>query len=143
MEIKITTDLNSQIYKDALQIRKNVFVKEQNVPEDMEIDEFESNSTYLVGYKDSIPIVTARFYNTADNGWHIQRVATVKEFRKKGLAKQLLKHIENMAQNKHINYLILGAQDQAQEFYLKLGYHVIGEQYIDAGINHHDMKKEI
>lgn len=109
----------------------------------MEIDEFEDISTYFVGYVEGKPAVTARCYPTDDNGWHIQRVATYQEFRKQGLAKQLLLHIEKIANQNGHDYLILGAQDQAQGFYLKLGYKVIGAQYLDAGIEHHDMKKII
>ncbi|MDO1605696.1 GNAT family N-acetyltransferase [Lactobacillus sp. YT155] len=143
MEIKNSTDLSSQVYKDALKIRYTVFVEEQAVPEDMEIDEFESISTYFVGYINDLPVVTARCYETDDNGWHVQRVATTKEYRQQGLAKELLIHIENVAQQHGYDYLILGAQDQAQGFYLKLGYQVIGDQYLDAGIEHHDMKKTL
>lgn len=143
MEIKTTNSLNSKIYHDNLDIRQKVFVEEQQVPKDLEIDEFEPISTYFTGYIDSIPVVVARIYPTDDNGWHIQRVATKKEYRKNGLARQLLEYIEQAAKNSNINYLILGAQDQAQGFYLKLGYKVSSNQYLDAGIKHHDMKKNI
>lgn len=143
MEIKTTIDLNSQVYKDDLAIRNTVFVEEQNVPVDMEIDEYENMSTYFVGYIDNKPVVTARCFSTEDNGWHVQRVATYKEYRKQGLARELLLYIEERAKEKKIDYLILGAQDQAQGFYLKLGYQVEGPQYLDAGINHHDMKKTL
>ena len=40
-QIKYTTDINSEIYHDSLNIRTTVFVKEQNVPEDIEIDKLE------------------------------------------------------------------------------------------------------
>ncbi|GKQ43191.1 acetyltransferase [Companilactobacillus sp. RD055328] len=143
MEIKLSTDLKSPIYQDALNIRYKVFVDEQDVPENMEIDEYEDISTYFVGYIDDQPVVTARCFPTDDNGWHVQRVATYKEYRKRGLAKELLEYIEQVAKQEDYDYLILGAQDQAQGFYLKLGYQVIGDQYMDAGIEHHDMKKSL
>lgn len=143
MDIKVSADLNSTVYNDALNIRYKVFVEEQSVPEDMEIDEFESISTYFVGYIGDQPAVTARCYSADNNGWHVQRVATYKQFRKQGLAKELLLYIEDVARKKNIDYLILGAQDQAQGFYLKLGYEVVGDQYLDAGIQHHDMKKTL
>lgn len=143
MEIKTTDSLHSKIYHDNLNLRRKVFVEEQHVPENLEIDEFEPISTYFTGYLENTPVVTARIFPTKDNGWHIQRVATKKEYRKKGLAKELLEYIENLAKSQSINYLILGAQDQAQEFYLKLGFKVSSEQYLDAGIAHHNMKKNI
>ncbi|UQS84365.1 GNAT family N-acetyltransferase [Bombilactobacillus thymidiniphilus] len=144
MKIIKTNNLNNRIYQDSLKIRKIVFVKEQNVPIDLEIDNNEEIYTHYVGYDNEIPVVTARSLRTSDNsGWHIQRVATLKEYRHKGLGKQLLDYIEQQAKMNNITYLELSAQDQAQPFYLKLGYEVTSKQFLDAGIKHHNMKKTI
>ncbi|MGU9560614.1 GNAT family N-acetyltransferase, partial [Lactiplantibacillus pentosus] len=66
--------------------------------------------------------------------WHIQRVAVKSEFRKRSLGTEVLREIENVAYSKHIQLLTLGAQDKAQNFYLKLGYQVKGAGFLDAGI---------
>ena len=87
------------------------------------------------------PSVRALLEN--ENTWHIQRVACLKEFRRQGLAKKLLQYIEHKAKENKLAYLTLGAQDQAQGFYLSLGYHVVGAGFLDAGINHHRMDKKI
>ena len=57
--------------------------------------------------------------------------------------KKLLQYIEHKAKENKLAYLTLGAQDQAQGFYLSLGYHVVGAGFLDAGINHHRMDKKI
>ncbi|WP_334329870.1 GNAT family N-acetyltransferase [Companilactobacillus sp. HBUAS59699] len=141
-EINYSKDLSSKTYQDALNIRKEVFIKEQNVDPDIEIDG-EDKCTHVTIYVDNKPAGTARYYPTADNGIHIQRVAVLKEFRHQGLASILLKDIIAKAKESGYDYIILGAQDHAQAFYTQLGFKVIGEQYQEAGILHHDMKYSI
>ncbi|WP_125708471.1 GNAT family N-acetyltransferase [Companilactobacillus zhongbaensis] len=142
-EIKTTTDLNSQIYRDCLNIRTKVFVEEQKVPADMEVDDYEDKCKYYTLYVDQTPAATARYYPTDDNGIHVQRVAVSKDFRKQGLASEVINRIIKDAKTNGYSYVILGAQDQANGFYKKLGFKVVGGQYLDAGILHHDMRKEI
>ncbi|MFD1472782.1 GNAT family N-acetyltransferase [Companilactobacillus mishanensis] len=142
-EIRTSNDLNSTVYKDGLYIRTTVFVDEQNVPPELEIDEFEDKCTYNTLYVNGAAAATARYFPTDDNGIHVQRVAVLKKYRKKGLASELLKHIMKQAQENSYDYIILGAQDQANGFYKKLGFEVIGDQYLDAGILHHDMRIEL
>lgn len=139
IEIKATKDLASQIYKDALMIRKEVFVKEQGVDMALELDG-ELGPTYYVLYYKGKPAATART-SSEQAGWHIQRVATLKSYRKLGLAKRLLSKIEEDARQSKVAYLTLGAQDSAQGFYTKLGYQVVGAGFLDAGIAHHRMDK--
>lgn len=92
-EIKTTTDLNSQIYRDCLNIRTKVFVEEQKVPADMEVDDYEDKCKYYTLYVDQTPAATARYYPTDDNGIHVQRVAVFKDFRKQGLASEVINRI--------------------------------------------------
>ena len=139
-EIRHTTDISSKIYTDSLNIRKTVFVKEQNVPQNLEIDDLETSCTYFNLYLNDIAVATARFYPIKDNGIHVQRVAVLKEYRQQHLGSELFKSIFEYAQEQNYAYVILGAQDHAQAFYKKLGFKVIGEQYQEVGISHHDMK---
>ncbi len=143
MKIITTRSLNSAIYQDSLKIRQKVFVQEQHVPNDLEIDEHESDCCYYVLYNENLPLATARTYVTSDGGWHIQRVAVLQPYRQQGYARKMLNYIEQQALKQQIPYLVLGAQDQAQGFYLKLGFKVNGTQYLDAGIKHHEMIKSL
>ncbi|KRL01848.1 GNAT family N-acetyltransferase [Liquorilactobacillus capillatus] len=141
-EIKTTTKLDSTIYRAALQIRKAVFVKEQGVPEELELDN-EQAACYYVAYQQGQPAATARIMAESNGAWHIQRVATLKEYRHQGCAKLLLEKIEEQARAQAVPYLTLGAQDQAQGFYRALGYRVVGPSFLDAGIPHHTMEKRL
>ncbi|MCP0886843.1 GNAT family N-acetyltransferase [Ligilactobacillus sp. WILCCON 0076] len=142
VQIKTTTDLNSQVYADAVAIRMEVFVKEQGVDRQLELD-FEKGPIYYVGYLADKPVATARVIVQEDNGWHLQRVAILKAFRGQKLGSQILKAIESDARENKVSYLTLGAQDQAQLFYTKLGYQVVGKGFLDANIVHHRMDKKI
>lgn len=136
-----SNDLNSTIYKDSLSIRNKVFVYEQQVPPEMEVDEFEDQTTYVVGYLDLIPVATARLLPMEQRTYKVQRVAVLKNYRGRQLGKQIMNEIERFAIENNYTSLILGAQDQAIGFYSSLGYTISSEGYLDAGIPHHDMVK--
>ncbi|WP_310656317.1 GNAT family N-acetyltransferase [Lactobacillus jensenii] len=142
MLIQTTTDITSALYQKILSLRKEVFVKEKNVPANLELEN-EQGPIYYGGVIDDTVVCCARVIEEDNKTWHIQRVATKKPFRGQGLNSQLFKKIEQDAKNNGIDRLILGAQDQAQGFYLHLGFKVVGDAFIDAGITHHMMEKKI
>lgn len=142
MIVKETTSTNSPIYEDALSIRREVFVTEQNVPFEREV-EGEEGKHYFVGYVGMTAAVCARAFPEAPGVWHVQRVACRKEYRGKHLSSELMHFIEEKAAGLGIRTLTLGAQDQAAPFYEKLGFKTIGEGFLDAGIPHHRMDREI
>lgn len=139
-----TTDTKSSTYKDALSIRKKVFIEEQNVDESLEIDDLEEKTLHIVGYKDALPACTARLYKKADSSVKIQRVAVLSKFRHKGLGQLLLAEIEKIALNElESSRLVLDSQDHAIPFYEKCHFKVEGDGFLDANIPHHFMQKEI
>lgn len=144
MDFLTTTDLSSQIYKDALAIRKVVFIEEQHVDESLEIDELEDKTLHIVGYEDEVPVCTARLLKKEDQSVKIQRVAVLANYRKRGLGKKLLLEIESIAiKMLGGSRLVLDSQDHAIPFYERIGYTVKGDGFLDAGIPHHFMQKTI
>lgn len=144
LTFKQTTDLQSQTYNDALMIRQTVFVGEQQVPAEIEIDDKEASCLHIVTYNnDGNPIATGRLYPLDNHIYKVQRVAVLKEERGNSYGSQLMQGIEQIAADKGATRIQLGAQNQALPFYQQLGYHVIGDEYEDAGIPHHDVEKEI
>lgn len=142
LTFETTKNIDSQIYLDSLSIRRKVFIEEQHVDPDIEIDEKEAACTHIVGYNDNQqPIVTARLYPLSSHAYKIQRVAVLKEYRGKHYGQEILAKIDDIAQREGIKNLHLGAQNQAISFYEQLGYVIDGEEYEEAGILHHDMKK--
>jgi acetyltransferase, GNAT family len=129
-------------------LRTEVFVNEQNVPIELELDE-KDNSEYTihVGYfKDDKLIGVARLIDMDKEVIHIGRVAIDKNHRGEGIGYKLILGCEDIAKkvlNRDFN-IELGAQVYAENFYKKLGYNRVNDNiYIDAGIEHIDMKKTI
>ncbi|WP_125605278.1 GNAT family N-acetyltransferase [Lapidilactobacillus bayanensis] len=140
MEIKSETGLTTKTYQDALMIRRTVFVTEQKVDLAIEIDENDPIAINYVGYLAQVPATTARIVPAKNNGWHVQRVATLKEFRHHHYGSALLNAIATDAQAQNIAYLILDAQITAIPFYQQLGYHLTERsEFLDAGIRHREM----
>lgn len=142
LSFKHTTDINSPIYLDALSIRKIVFVGEQAVAPELEIDEWENQCLHIVGYDEkNKPQATARLLPLGEEKYKVQRVAVRKEDRSKGYGRALMQEVERLAVEMGAYALKLGAQNHALPFYAKLGYHISSEEYEEAGILHHDMQK--
>ncbi len=138
-----TQNLNSKTYLDALTIRKEVFVEEQQVPVSMEIDDLEDKTLHLVGYEEGIPVATARIFPMENGKYKVQRVAIRKAAREKKYGSILMQEIERHIRELGGRRLFLGAQNHAIGFYEKVGYTICGEEYEEAGILHHDMDKMI
>lgn len=136
-----TENLRSKTYEDAISIRYEVFVNEQNVPEDVEVDELEDKSHHVVLYEENQPVGTARIYHRGDGVYKIQRVAVLKKYRKKGIGAKLMKECELQINKLRGTKITLGAQLQALSFYEGLGYTAEGPEFMDAGIPHREMTK--
>lgn len=128
--------------KDAFSVRKTVFICEQNVPEEIEIDEYEDASTHFILYQENLPIGAGRFRFIEDYG-KVERICVLPEARKIGAGKAIMEGIEQFAAQNGLHKLKLHAQTHAIPFYSRLGYEVISDEFMDAGIPHKTMMKEI
>ena len=129
-------------------LRIEVFVKEQKVPIELELDDKDhSDNTVHIGYfhEDNL-IGVARLIDMDKDVIHIGRVVIDKEYRGQGIGRELIIGCENIAQQilKRKTIIELSAQIQAENFYKSLGYNRINDKiYLDAGIEHVDMRKVI
>lgn len=137
--VKTSTD---QQLQDAFNIRKKVFVEEQHVPLELEIDEFENTATHFVLYDDDQPIGAGRF-RILDGIGKVERICILSSYRGTGAGRRIMKAIEAYATEIDIKALKLHAQTYAIPFYEKLGYDVISDEFMDADIPHKAMKKII
>lgn len=146
MLIVQTKDTMSEIYLDAVRIRNQVFVKEQGVPIEIEIDKNEAYAIHFVLYDDkekSTPLATVRLLPLNDHTMKLQRMAVLSHVRGQGLGEAIITAAEKFAHDQGFNKIILGAQLTAAAFYAKLGYQEEGEIFQDAGIDHVTMTKNI
>ncbi|TYC49116.1 GNAT family N-acetyltransferase [Weissella muntiaci] len=127
--------------KAALKIRQAVFVEEQGIALDIELDDYDNTTTHYVGFTAEKPVTTARVLtNPTDNSWHIQRVATLSEARGHGYAAKLMRTIIIDAKEAGVHKIDLGAQVPSLGFYERIGFNVIGEPFVEAGIDHVQME---
>lgn len=129
-------------------LRIEVFVREQNVPIELELDDKDhSDNTVHIGYfNDNKLIGVARLIDMDKDVIHIGRVVIDKEYRGQGIGRELIIGCETTAKNilKREIIIELSAQIQAEKFYESLGYNRVNDKiYLDAGIEHVDMRKVI
>ena len=135
----ISYGLYKEYYDDIRFVRNKVFILEQLIPIEIEIDGKDNSCIHFVAYKSGSPVGTARMGKDGKIG----RVAVIKEFRKFGIGKLLMQEIENVAVAIGINKIFFNAQLSAKPFYDKIGYKSIGEIFIEANIDHIYMEKKL
>ncbi|QHE61029.1 GNAT family N-acetyltransferase [Rossellomorea vietnamensis] len=128
--------------QEVFHIRKTVFVEEQQVPLEEEIDEYENDSTHFVLYDQNKAVGAGRF-RILDGVGKVERICVLKSIRGKGAGRTLMLGIEEYAKRQPLSQLKLNAQTYAIPFYEGLGYQVTSEEFLDAGIPHKTMKKTI
>ncbi|MCB1106661.1 MAG: GNAT family N-acetyltransferase [Chlamydiia bacterium] len=134
--IEVREVVTDQEWQDYLGIRHVVFVQEQHVPEEIEVDAYEEEATHFIAFLEGKAAGTGRF-RLKDSFVKFERVATLKEFRGKGIASALMDFMEKRAKMKHPQYLpFMHAQVDAISFYEKRGWEGVGEVFQEGGISH-------
>lgn len=131
----LTTHHGSQWWPGIALLRRAVYIDEQNVPEDLEWDEHDADAVHLAAMLNGQLVATARVV-VQDGQAKIGRLAVATDFRKRGIATKMVRKALSVAQEKHITSVTLDAQTRVTSLYEKLGFHVVGEEFIDAGIWH-------
>lgn len=123
-----------QAHETLNTIRYAVFVEEQQVPVELEIDEHDPVAEHFLATQiaDDLPVATARLL---ENG-HVGRMAVLKSHRGQQVGRRLLQRIREHARDTQLPTLFLHAQLQAAGFYEKLGFQRSGDIFMDAGIEH-------
>lgn len=129
--------------KDALVVRQAVFILEQGIDPELEIDEYDGVCWHALAYLDEEPVGTARLIPQDRLVAKIGRVAVLASGRKHGIGTQLMRLLEDYARRQGLFKIVLDAQLQVVPFYEGLGYQAEGEVFLDAGILHRRMTRLI
>jgi predicted GNAT family N-acyltransferase len=124
---------------EAAPIRYAVFVEEQGVPLEMELDEHDPASLHALAFDGGAAVGTGRLLPDA----HIGRMAVRREFRGRGVGSAILLSLCEAARSRGEREVVLAAQLHALEFYRAHGFEAYGAVYQDAGIPHQDMRRAI
>lgn len=124
----------------AAPIRFAVFVEEQKVPAAMEIDDWDPRCVHALAYGiGGRAVGTGRLLPDG----HIGRMAVLPMARGHGVGSALLCSLMEEASRRGHPHAVLSAQTHAIPFYQRHGYSVIGQEYLDCGIPHVDMRCQL
>ncbi|MCG7755750.1 MAG: GNAT family N-acetyltransferase [Nitrosomonas sp.] len=121
-------------------VRTAVFIREQQIPEELEWDQFDAVSVHALAVNNAgQPVGTARLLPDG----HIGRMAVLKEWRGQGLGSALLTTLLRVLIKRRQFEAQLHAQTSAIPFYKKFGFQVVGKEFMEAGIPHIKMTLSI
>ena len=134
----------------AIGVRFRVFVAEQQVPVEEELDEFDAAATHVIaivkgaGDQGQEQVVgTGRVvYGNEDTAARIGRMAVDVQWRGKGIGGRILKFLEEEATAQGVNTYVLNAQEYVKGFYAGHGYVERGLPFMEVDIPHVLMRKE-
>lgn len=123
-------------------IRGAVFVAEQSVPIEEESDDDDLTADHFLAWLDGVPVGTGRLVVHGTEG-HLGRLAVLPQARGARVGAALVDAIEKRAAERGLAAVDLNAQTSAIGFYTRLGYTASGAEFMDAGIPHRAMRKDL
>jgi predicted GNAT family N-acyltransferase len=123
----------------AAPIRFAVFVEEQGVPLEIELDEMDPGSLHALAFENDSPVGTGRLLPDG----HIGRMAVLKDWRGRGVGGRILAALMDEARRRGHREVVLSAQVHATAFYRSHGFAEEGAEYLDAGIPHRNMRRPL
>lgn len=138
-EIRVETVEWNTHSNELSSIREAVFIKEQNVPIELEWDGEDETSIHLLAFINKTPVGTARLLKNGQIG----RMCVLPDHRRLGIGTKLLQQAETEAQGIGLESVFLHAQTYIKHFYGQEGYSQKGSEFMDAGIPHIEMSKSL
>ncbi|WP_284892736.1 GNAT family N-acetyltransferase [Cobetia amphilecti] len=121
---------------EASEIRRVVFIEEQQVPQEEEWDGRDDACEHFLVHLDGRTVGTARLLPDG----HVGRVAILSEARGLGLGQRLMEAVIHASRQAGHAEVLLDAQTHALEFYQRLGFTAYGDEFLEAGIPHRSMR---
>lgn len=122
-------------------VRFAVFVEEQGVPPEIEMDDADPRCVHVLAFFDESAVGTARL--DVEHGGKVGRLAVTKPMRGRGVGTALMRRLHEVARERGLRGVWCHAQLAAEPFYAKLGYESSGERFDEAGIEHVRMDKRL
>ncbi len=134
---------NNDELQAAFDIRRQVFIEEQGVPEEIEMDEYDVEALHLIVLEEGMPIATARLRFPEEEMAKIERMAVLKEYRYLGIGTEMISFITDELAERQVVEVVLHAQSRVVDFYKSCGFKVTSGTFLEAGIEHVEMRREI
>jgi predicted GNAT family N-acyltransferase len=142
LQIKVVEITDRSQMEQAWAIRRAVFIEEQGVPEEIEIDEDDAHAFHALALEGNMAVGCGRM--VAHYGYvKIGRMAVLNKRRGEGIGRSILAFLMERARGQGITRAVLHAQVTAEGFYLKNGYIAEGAVFEEAGIAHRRMSRQL
>jgi predicted GNAT family N-acyltransferase len=128
---------------EAFEVRRQVFVREQGISEDLVFDGHDKEALHMVVKDGERVIGSARVQFLADNQAKLERMAILKRYRRKGIGREMLLFLNAVWKDKHVQQVIIHAQFEVVPFYKLCGFDEFGLPFQEAGIKHVKMRKQL
>lgn len=130
----------------AINVRMRVFVSEQQIPPEEELDDADATATHAIALQGGQVVGTGRMLlveGDEEGTCRIGRMAVDREWRRHGVGGQILEFLEREAGLQGLTHCLLHAQEYVKAFYAGHGYVERGAVFMEAGIPHVEMVKEL
>jgi len=132
---------NESELKGAFRVRRQVFVEEQKIPEELEFDRLDGEALHMVVKDGERVIGTARALFLADSQAKLERIAILRPFRRRGIGRGIISFLDKELKNREVEQVILHAQCSAAAFYKSCGFEESSSPFWEVGIKHVKMQK--
>ncbi len=129
--------------KEAFEVRKKVFVEEQGIADNLELDDYDREALHMVVKDGERVIGTARVLFLANNQAKIERMAILKPFRRKGIGRRIISFLNEELIKRQVEQVVLHAQHTVVDFYKSCGFEKSGSPFWEAGIKHIKMQRQL
>ena len=143
MSVLIKRAESAQEFDGAHSIRLQVFVQEQGIPQELEMDNLDATALHAVAIENDVVRGTGRLNLYTPGHGVIGRMAVALPLRRQGVGGNILTFLEKEARAQRVRRVTLHAQSYVKEFYARHGYREEGEPFMEAGILHMQMFKEL
>ena len=143
MSLLIKRAESAQELDGARALRLLVFVREQGVPQELEPDDLDTSALHAVALKNGVVVGTGRLILDTPGHGVIGRMAVAQPLRRQGVGGKILTFLEEQARAQRVRRVTLHAQSYVKEFYVRHGYKEEGKPFMEAGILHVQMFKEL
>ena len=127
----------------AFEVRRRVFIEEQGVLEDLELDGHDREALHMVVEDEDRVIGTARVLFPATGQAKIERMAVLEPFRRRGIGQRILSFLFEELGRRQVEQVVLHAQWPVVSFYRSCGFEETGSPFWEAGIKHIKMQRQL